>query len=143
MRWLPRGAWPLLRVDVDDERTCSFYAALAKRPLLVLQFSPERSAVRSPAVLRHRRPARAPDQARAGSSSGSPPTASHLLTAIHEFLPRLPWWLYRLTQAIVHRWVMKRFGRHLAAIPPAPTASAIPTTTAPPLVAEPPARMSR
>ena len=36
-----------------------------------------------------------------------------LLTAIHDFYPRLPWYLYTLTQARVHALVMKRFARHL------------------------------
>jgi uncharacterized protein YbjT (DUF2867 family) len=39
----------------------------------------------------------------------------YTLAAIHEFVPSLPWLLYRLTQAPLHRWVMKRFGEHLAA----------------------------
>ena len=51
------------------------------------------------------------------------PDARHLLTAIHDFVPRLPWWLYRLTQALVHRWVMGRFGRHLAVTTAAPAIS--------------------
>jgi hypothetical protein len=42
-----------------------------------------------------------------------------VLTAIHDFEPRLPWWIYRATQAVVHRLVMWRFGRHLARVPPA------------------------
>lgn len=36
------------------------------------------------------------------------------LTGIHEFVPTLPWWLYRLTQAPLHSFVMKRFGKHLS-----------------------------
>jgi hypothetical protein len=35
------------------------------------------------------------------------------LAAIHEFVPSLPWRLYVLTQAPVHKFVMKAFGRHL------------------------------
>ena len=36
-----------------------------------------------------------------------------LIAALHDFVPRLPWWIYRLTQGIFHRWVMERFGAHL------------------------------
>ena|SRR5690606_12295380 len=36
------------------------------------------------------------------------------ISAIHEFVPTLPWWLYRLTQAPLHSFVMKQFGKHLA-----------------------------
>ncbi|MBH47463.1 MAG: epimerase [Halobacteriovorax sp.] len=35
------------------------------------------------------------------------------ISAIHEFVPTLPWWIYRFTQAPLHSFVMKRFGRYL------------------------------
>lgn len=35
------------------------------------------------------------------------------IAAIHGYSPRLPWWLYVQTQARVHLWVMKAFGRWL------------------------------
>ena len=37
-----------------------------------------------------------------------------LITAIHDFRPRLPWWLYRITQGFFHDLVMKRFGAQLS-----------------------------
>lgn len=37
----------------------------------------------------------------------------YVITAIHEFVPALPWYIYVLTQARVHEWVMKSFGRFL------------------------------
>ncbi|MEM8550300.1 MAG: hypothetical protein AAGF10_05870, partial [Verrucomicrobiota bacterium] len=36
-----------------------------------------------------------------------------LIAAIHGFAPRLPWWLYHNTQAVIHLLVMKAFARHL------------------------------
>jgi len=36
-----------------------------------------------------------------------------VIAAIHEFHPRLPWFIYRNTQAVVHVAVMRMFGRHL------------------------------
>jgi uncharacterized protein YbjT (DUF2867 family) len=36
-----------------------------------------------------------------------------LLVGIHDFRPRLPWAVYRSTQAILHRWVMSQFEKHL------------------------------
>ena len=39
----------------------------------------------------------------------------HLLVALQQYRPRLPWYLYLLTQARVHLWVMRSFARHLAA----------------------------
>ena len=39
-----------------------------------------------------------------------------ILAAIHEFIPALPWNIYRFTQAILHLWVMRLFDHHLARI---------------------------
>jgi uncharacterized protein YbjT (DUF2867 family) len=36
-----------------------------------------------------------------------------LIVAIHDFTPRIPWYLYSETQARFHLWVMRRFARHL------------------------------
>ncbi|WP_269540106.1 NAD(P)H-binding protein [Cerasicoccus fimbriatus] len=36
-----------------------------------------------------------------------------LIAAIHGFAPRLPWWIYECTQAVVHYFVMQAFGRYL------------------------------
>ncbi|WP_209329314.1 NAD(P)H-binding protein [Lunatimonas salinarum] len=37
----------------------------------------------------------------------------YILSAIHEFVPRIPWFLYLNTQARIHLWVMNRFKRYL------------------------------
>jgi uncharacterized protein YbjT (DUF2867 family) len=113
MRWLPRGVWPFLRVDVDRERTCTFRGLGVRRPLLVLDFAPARSASdRQLFYVTGGLLARPSERGRL--EFRLTPDRQHLLAAIHDFLPRLPWWLYRLTQALVHRWVMRRFGAHLA-----------------------------
>ncbi len=39
-----------------------------------------------------------------------------ILAAIHEFVPSLPWVIYRYTQALIHVWVMERFNQHLKSI---------------------------
>ncbi len=38
----------------------------------------------------------------------------YTLAAIHEFVPSLPWAVYKATQAPLHAWVMLRFGAHLS-----------------------------
>ncbi len=37
-----------------------------------------------------------------------------IISAIHEFVPALPWYLYVTTQAPAHSWVMKHFGEYLS-----------------------------
>ena len=41
------------------------------------------------------------------------PNQKELLVAIHDYEPRLPWLIYRWTQAILHLWVMGSFCRHI------------------------------
>lgn len=36
-----------------------------------------------------------------------------VIAAIHDFEPRMPWYIYRWTQAFFHVWVMKQFGQYL------------------------------
>ena len=38
---------------------------------------------------------------------------NYIITAIHEFVPRLPWVIYKFTQAKAHLFVMKKFEKHL------------------------------
>lgn len=37
----------------------------------------------------------------------------YTLAIIHEFKPSLPWYIYRMTQAPIHAWVMRKFGDFL------------------------------
>ena len=41
---------------------------------------------------------------------------NYIITAIHEFVPRLPWVIYKFTQAKAHLLVMKKFEKHLNTI---------------------------
>ena len=34
---------------------------------------------------------------------------THILVAVHDYLPTLPWPIYSLTQARAHLWVMRHF----------------------------------
>ena len=40
----------------------------------------------------------------------------YIITAIHEFVPRLPWFVYKFTQAKAHLLVMKKFEKHLSTL---------------------------
>ncbi|MBL8785731.1 MAG: hypothetical protein JNJ59_12555, partial [Deltaproteobacteria bacterium] len=114
IRWLP--TWLIarvLRVEVDAARHCRFYAPLSKKPLLELTLSPDRS-----------RPDRVLFYITGGllARLGGRPRLEFrevlgrrfVIAAIHDYAPRLPWFIYASTQAVVHLWVMRAFGRHLA-----------------------------
>lgn len=40
---------------------------------------------------------------------------NYVLVGIHEYHPRLPWYVYLITQAPIHLWVMKLFNRYIQA----------------------------
>jgi hypothetical protein len=113
MNWLPRFFRAVIRVQrVPGTPRILFCLALLARPLLVLEFIDQGA-----------------DNARAkfhivgGLLTKTTNTGwlefrqvahrRYTLAAIHEFVPALPWLIYIFSQAPVHAWVMRRFGRHL------------------------------
>ena len=114
--WLPRFFRPLIRVDVDEDRTMRFFARFVPRPLLVLTYVADRSS-----------PERALHFITGGLLARVQRKTTHrgrlefrtvlgqrwVMAAIHDYEPRLPWFLYTLTQARVHLWVMMSFRRYL------------------------------
>ncbi len=117
MRWLPHGAWPM-RVEIaTDPRVTKFFVRPFRRSLLELELETSASdlqvfSVTGGWLTRSRTRGRLEFRVTLDGTQ--------LVTAIHDFVPRLPWWLYRSSQALVHRFVMWRFGRHLARMPADP-----------------------
>ncbi len=112
LRWLPRALGAFLRVEQDGGRS-RILARGSRRPLLtlVLRKDPQPGL----AVLD------VADGSLAAPGPGSPrlefrttPDGRRFLVALEDFRPRLPWGLYSVTQAPLHRLVMAAFGRHLA-----------------------------
>ena len=117
MRWLDGFAGPLIHVEVDDsgpEQVARFHVRPLPRPVLELTYAPDRSEP-DRAVFRVTGGLLADvdegEQARLEFREVLDGTA--LIAAIHDFAPRLPWALYRFTQAAAHLFVMAQFGRHL------------------------------
>lgn len=117
MRWLPRAVRPWVRVSVDAARVCRFSLVGIGKPLLVLEYSKERSAD-DRALFYIRGGLLARDVGRGRLEFRSFFGGAFQLAAVHDFVPRLPWPIYTVTQALAHRWIMDRFGRHLAQVPP-------------------------
>ena len=116
-RWIPRGLRGLLRVEVDPDRTCRFYFGSMKRSLLELTYAGDRSYPDrqlfyvTGGLLTS---TRVTNGGRARFELRQVLDRRTLVTAIHDYRPRLPWYVYRATQARVHAAVMEAFGRHLA-----------------------------
>lgn len=110
--WLPSSLRGLIRVS-RSETGLDFFSVGLPWPLLTLRFRPDRSGV-----------TRALFEVKGGLLAGpaigfprlefrSMPDGDEGLAAVHQFSPRLPWWIYKHTQARGHAWVMRRFARHL------------------------------
>ena len=124
LRWLPRFMRPVLSTEREGDRV-DIKFRLMRRPLLALRFAPDRSSP-DRALFRVEGGILATKPARGRLEFRLAPNGLDLIAAIHEFVPRLPWYLYVVTQAIAHLFVMWRFGVHLArarpALPPSPQA---------------------
>lgn len=115
MLWLPRFFRPILSVTVEAGRVCRFFLRPLSRPLLVLELDAHRSGD-------DRQLFRVVGGLLAGGARGGEPRlemrevlgGSFVLAALHDFVPRLPWLIYRATQARAHVFVMRAFARHLA-----------------------------
>ncbi len=115
VQWLPRAFRGLIRADVEDDRSCRFYFLSKRIPLLVLRYAsdrstPDRQLFFVTGGLLSRREQRGRFELRQVLDERT------LLTAIHDYGPRLAWYVYRFTQAPFHHWVMRAFARHLAAV---------------------------
>lgn len=114
-RWLPSCVWPILNTSVSDNGVIYFRLRGVGWTLLELTHSPPASRPdRHLFLITGGLLAQSFENTYRGRlefrevSSGSA-----IIAAIHDFRPRLPWYIYNLTQALVHLWVMKSFGRHL------------------------------
>ena len=112
LRWLPRGLNGLIRVErLSDDEIC--FRVLSRGPVLLrLSMLPHRSEP-SRNVLRVTGGLLARETKRGRLEFRQVLDESTLIAAVHEFVPRLPWWIYRVSQAHFHRYVMYRFSRHL------------------------------
>ena len=128
VRWLRRFLRPFLRVRIGPRQAYyRFYLPGLRWPLLELTYAAEHSG---PARVMYyvtgglltRLPS--PDAGAPILPQARPPGMGRfefrtlpgrdlVLVAVHDFAPRLPWLLYRLTQAQLHALIMRCFGRFL------------------------------
>lgn len=113
--WLPRFLFFIVRVQVTGVE-CSFSLLSRRWVLLKLEKSVDRST-----------PDRQLLYVRGGllAASGAPRgrlefrealDGQVILAALHDFVPALPWVIYRFSQALIHVWVMRAFRQHLRAV---------------------------
>lgn len=112
MTWLPRMLGFLVRVHAQHERFLNFDFFGITKPLLVLEYEPSRSQTdRQLFYVREGLLSAVTNRGRLEFREVL--GGRYVMAALHEFRPKLPWYIYRFTQAQLHLWVMKRFQRHL------------------------------
>jgi uncharacterized protein YbjT (DUF2867 family) len=112
-RWLSRTLGFVLAVVKGADGAVEFRLRLLGRALLVLAPVPSRSSgdrflYRVAGGMLARAGQAGTFEVREVKGDGT------LLTIVRDFEPRLPWWIYRGTQAIAHEWIMRAFGRAIA-----------------------------
>lgn len=111
MRWLARFLFPFLKVT-QDEGVVFFSLFFRKLKLLILKHSQDKSSSQRQVYaieggLLSLRNTRGQLEFRMTQDKKA------ILTMIYHYKPRLPWPLYRMSQAIIHVFVMNAFGRYL------------------------------
>ncbi len=113
-RWLPRAMRPFIRVAPLAEPGCAFWIAGFPHALLELTLD----AARSDADRAVYRISGGSLLARGGTGGGSLEFRAvlegrYVMALVSNFEPRLPWFIYKATQALAHALVMWAFGRYL------------------------------
>jgi uncharacterized protein YbjT (DUF2867 family) len=114
LRWLPHFLFPFLIVEIDDTSLCRFKIFFLRKSLLRLKLSTTRSTpdrqlfyIVGGLLASRQNPKDARLEFRTVLGG------QYILAAIHNFSPRLPWYIYKYTQGIVHVWIMKSFDHYL------------------------------
>lgn len=117
-RWLTRRYRGLLRVERGEAGDVRFFLAGLRMPLLVLTPTPftDSGGLRRAYYITGGLLAKKVDPPGRLEFRAVPGLGCQI-AAIHGYSPRLPWPIYRLTQARIHLSVMRAFAAHLRRIP--------------------------
>lgn len=113
-RWLGECCWPLVRTRVSENADVEVWARLPKLRLLSLRHLtdesiPERQVYEITGGLLAQR-----GQGRPRFEFQTLLGGRYTMTAIHDYAPALPWYLYIASQAVAHLFVMRRYQARLA-----------------------------
>ena len=116
-RWLPHFFHPFIRVERLNGTRWDFRLLGIPKALLILEFSEQRSVrdrqlyyIKGGMLVQKDQPINSRLEFHETLKGEC------IIAAIHDFKPSLPWVLYKWTQALIHLWVMKRFGKHLESL---------------------------
>jgi uncharacterized protein YbjT (DUF2867 family) len=113
-RWLGECCWPLVRSRISAGGDIEVWSRLPRLCMLRLRYD-------APASTAERQVYRISGGFLARSSSVQARFefqtllgGRYTMTAIHDYAPALPWYLYIISQAVAHLLVMRRYQRRLA-----------------------------
>jgi hypothetical protein len=113
--WLPRFCWPFVECRFDAIGSCSVWVRFPRLQLLRLTFMPEHSTPHRQMYFITGGFLARPGSAPQGRFEFRDVLGERFtMAAIHDFPPRLPWYVYNATQAVVHLFVMRVYQRRLA-----------------------------
>lgn len=113
-RWLPGAARPLLRGVINPWVSVQICLGLTRWRLIEFTYAPHRSTEdRQLLYITGGALARTRNNPKGRIEFRETVDRRCILVAIHDYTPTLPWGIYRYSQALVHLWVMRRFGDHL------------------------------
>ena len=116
-QWLPRFSRFMVVCEVDADRTCRYYNRFPRLHLLTLTFQPELS---SPDLQMYFITgglfATKHDKLNPRMEFKDVLNGRYTIVALHDFRPVLPWYLYVVTQAFAHLFVMRNFQKYIMEI---------------------------
>ncbi|WP_172252623.1 NAD(P)H-binding protein [Saccharibacillus deserti] len=114
LEWLGRAMGPLIRVHKSEDGVTQVFIRFFSRPILELSYDPVKSG-EDRAVYRITGGifANSKDAHTGRLEFLMIPGSSDCVVAIHDYMPAMPWFLYKYTQAKLHLAVMFLFRKHL------------------------------
>lgn len=113
VKWLSTFLNPWVKTEVDDQLNCKI-GFLGDRTLLELSYSADRSSKdRSLYYITDGLLMDPESNERGRMEFRKIPGSNEVIIAIHDYLPSVPWFVYYITQAYMHAFVMANFRRHM------------------------------
>ncbi|GGF25745.1 NmrA family protein [Halobacillus andaensis] len=114
VEWLAEKFAPMIQTESDQKNNYKIKTALTGQPLLKMGYSTERStANRTLYYLTGGVFFDASKNERGRLEFRQIPDSQECIVAIHDYMPSLPWFVYKYTQAKAHIFVMYLFRKHL------------------------------
>ncbi|MYL50813.1 NAD(P)H-binding protein [Halobacillus litoralis] len=114
VKWLEKVLNPWVKTTVDETHCCQIGVIFNDIPLLEFTYSADRSTKdRALYYISGGRLTNKEKNVRGRLEFRKIPGKDEAIVAIHDYMPSLPWFLYKYTQAKAHLIVMALFRRHL------------------------------